>query len=307
MDRVSTAGGYASLLAGLQAAQARQTQAQNDVSTGKLGTDLKAYAGHADTLTATKAVQARTKVYIDTNTALADKLSAQDLALTELGKAADGARQAVTSAIANGDASGLMAALQGAFGQATGALNVQYQGRYLLGGGAGDRPPVTAASLESLSGGAAAVDGVFQDDGQGEVSRLDDSTSVRTGVNASDVGKPLLRAFADLQAFSAGQPFAGTLTAAQTAYLQQALTSFKTAAAGVVDATAGNGAVQNRVDQTLSALQDRAASLKGVVGDLTDVDLAEAATRLQLAQVAVQASAQVFSNLQGSSLLNVLK
>ena len=41
--------------------------------------------------------------------------------------------------------------------------------------------------------------------------------------------------------------------------------------------------------------------------DFIDVDMADAVTRLEAAKLAVQASAQVFSSLQQSSLLNVLK
>ena len=44
-----------------------------------------------------------------------------------------------------------------------------------------------------------------------------------------------------------------------------------------------------------------------MVGGITDVDMAEAVTRLESAKLAVQASAQVFASLQNSSLLNVLK
>jgi flagellar hook-associated protein 3 FlgL len=43
-----------------------------------------------------------------------------------------------------------------------------------------------------------------------------------------------------------------------------------------------------------------------VLGGITDVDMAAAVSRLQLAQTAMQASAQVFATLQGSSLLSVL-
>ncbi len=39
---------------------------------------------------------------------------------------------------------------------------------------------------------------------------------------------------------------------------------------------------------------------------MVDVDMAAAVSRLQLAQTALQASANVFATLTGSSLLNVL-
>lgn len=308
MNRISTTQSYSALLAGLQTAQARQSQAQQQVSTGKLGNDLKAYAAHADTLTATRSVAARTAAYIDSGQAIADRLSAQDLALGQLTSAADTARQAIMTALAQGDASGLMTAMQGALGQAAGALNTEFDGRRLFGGGNDQTPPVSAQSLSDLTA-APSVASVFRNDARAEVSRLDDQTTLKTGVLASDVGQPLLQSFADLQTFSQGPggPFSGKLTAAQESYLQGALAGFTAAHSGAVEATAANGAVQTRVDASMGGLRARDVQLKGVLGGLTDVDLGEAATRLQLAQVAVQASAQVFQTLQGSSLLNVLR
>ena len=47
--------------------------------------------------------------------------------------------------------------------------------------------------------------------------------------------------------------------------------------------------------------------LATMMGRLTDVDMAEAVSRLQQAQISVQAAAQVFVSLNGASLLNVLK
>ncbi len=43
-----------------------------------------------------------------------------------------------------------------------------------------------------------------------------------------------------------------------------------------------------------------------MIGDIADVDMADAVSKLQLAQVALQASGQVFASLNSSSLLNVL-
>ena len=50
----------------------------------------------------------------------------------------------------------------------------------------------------------------------------------------------------------------------------------------------------------------RRSMLEGMVGGITDVDMAEAISRLQQAQTTVQASAQVFSTLSQSSLLKLL-
>ena len=68
-----------------------------------------------------------------------------------------------------------------------------------------------------------------------------------------------------------------------------------------------NGVTQKRFESATTDLSNQADTLTIMVGGVTDVDMAEAVTRLQAAQLAVQASAQVFSSLQQSSLLNVLR
>jgi flagellar hook-associated protein 3 FlgL len=69
---------------------------------------------------------------------------------------------------------------------------------------------------------------------------------------------------------------------------------------------AQNGLMQNQVAGSLTALKSRQTALTTTLSDLTDIDQAAAATKLQLAQTALQASAQVFSSLKSVSLLNVL-
>ena len=54
-------------------------------------------------------------------------------------------------------------------------------------------------------------------------------------------------------------------------------------------------------------LEARHISLAGMLGDITDADLAKASTDLQQAQLSVQSAAYVFKALQASSLLNILR
>jgi len=101
-------------------------------------------------------------------------------------------------------------------------------------------------------------------------------------------------------------PLTGKLTQAQQDFLQGVLAQFDTATSGITDATAANGNLEKKVTDNQTALENRQTTLENVIGDISNADMAQAISNLQLAQVAVQASAQVFSKLQGSSLLNVL-
>ena len=307
MDRIGTATSYQSSLLNILSAQARLDTAQNQVSTGKLASDLKGYAAQADTLVATRSVAARNDAYVANNTALADRLGVQDQALTSVHDASTGARAAIAQALANGDASALTATLQAKFQQAASALNTQYQGVYLFGGGNNDTAPVVASQLSDLTG-AGGVAGVFKNGASTAIARLDDGTTVSTGQTASDVGTPLFTALQGVQAFTTGAngPLSGKLTPAQTTFLQGVLASFDAASDGLNTRVAQNGALQTQVSAALTTAKDRQTALTNTLGALTDADAAAAATRLNLAQTALQASAQVFSTLKNTSLLSVL-
>ena len=69
---------------------------------------------------------------------------------------------------------------------------------------------------------------------------------------------------------------------------------------------ARNGAMQNRVDAILKSQTEQKTSLDELLSTKTDADMAQAITDLQLSQVAIQASAQVISQLSQVSLLNYL-
>jgi len=307
MDRISSTSNYQSVLLSIMSAQNAQSTAEQQVTTGKLADDLSGYASQADALTASRSLQARLTTYQANGSALTDKLTAQDQALSSVATATQSASNAVTEALANGDATAMMTTLQSQLNTATSALNTQYNGSYLFAGANSSTAPVTASSLSDLtaSGGVA---GVFTNDQTKTVSRLDDNTTTTTGVLASDVGTPLFTALQSIQAYSAGPngPLTGTLTTAQTTFLQGVVTTLNSAYTSANNAVAANGVVQQQVAASQTSLKAQQTTLTSTLGDLTDADAATAATNLQLAQTALQASAQVFATLNNASLLSVL-
>jgi len=68
------------------------------------------------------------------------------------------------------------------------------------------------------------------------------------------------------------------------------LQTFDTANQGMTDTVASNGLMQNRVTQSQTTQEGRQTVLETMIGGITDVDLAEAASRLSQAPVALQAS-----------------
>ncbi len=308
MTRVSTLNSYENALANLMKAQGRLRDANNQVSSEKVATDSKGFGRSSETLTAMRSSQSRLQGFIQTAEALQQRLDTQNLALERLGESAQGARQAIAEALANGRGDALMTEIQGRFSEAVEALNTKHQGRYLFSGAQVDTAPFDAQTLGDLTVPADVGD-LFLNDAQKSTSRLDENSSITTGFLADELGEDLMEVFRAVQQLHTGPsgPIQGQLTAAQKTALSAAMDQFDTARRGIVDNTARNGALQNRVDQTLEAQEDQADSLEVMIGKRTDVDMAEALTRLQMAEFAVQASSQVVAGLRNASLLEYLR
>lgn len=306
--RVSTAGNYSTILQNLMAAQQKQLQAGNQVSTQKVGSDLKDYAKNAETLTAMQSTQSRLQVYLQQNAYIADKLSTQDLALNQVGDAAQAARQAIADALASGDGSSLMQTLNVQFSNAVQGMNTQSDGKYLFAGGQITTQPVSATTMSDLTAPATTIGGFFRNDTYKAQAKVDDGVTYTTGVLASDVGTGLLTAFKSVQAFqeSGAGPFTGQLTPAQITFLEGQLSAFDSARQGVTSVTAQNGQTQAQVATVKTAVTARSDTLAGMISGVTDVNMADAVSRLSQAQTAVQAAAQVFATLQQTSLVNLL-
>ncbi|MDB5465145.1 MAG: flagellin [Phenylobacterium sp.] len=308
VDRISTAGNYSAILANLMAAESRQVDAENRVSSQKNGNSLKDFANQAETLTAMKTVDSRITNYQDSNSQIAAKLTTQNTALSATADAATAVRQAITDALANDSADALMQQVQGQFQTAVSSLNAQYNGKYLFAGGQVDTQPVSATQLSDLTSGAP-ISSFFQNDSFKVQAKLDDSTTVTTGQLASNLGTNMMTSFQALQAFDTGGsgPLSGPLTAAQRTFLQNQLASWTTIGTDLTTATAQNGIIQNQVDTVGTRLVDQQNTLTGMIGNITDADMAKAATDLANANLSVQATAQVLQVMQSSSLLNLLK
>lgn len=309
MTRVSSNGNYSAVLANIQAAQQRQMEAGARVSTQKQGTDLKGYARNAEMLTAMKSIDARIGGYLEQSKLITDKLTTQDFALSQLTSSAQGTRETIAQALASGRADTLMQDLQGFFRNSVDGLNARYGGKYVFAGGQIDTLPVSATALADLTNPAYVISDFFHNDEFLTQAKVDDSTTVTTGLLADDLGTDLLTAFKDIQAFneSVDGPFQGNLTDNQRAFLEGVMDTWDSVHKDLINHTARNGMVQTRVDSVKVDLASRKISLAGMMGGITDADPAEAATALQQAGVAVQAAAQVFLSLQNSSLLNVLR
>ena len=308
MTRVSTFGNYQSALLNLMSAQSRGLEAQKRLSTEKIADDLSGYGRGAETLTALKSAQSRITGFIQTGEAVAARMTTQALAFDRVAGGADGARQAIAEAIAAGRADGLMLEMQSYFQTAQDGLNAKHQGRYLFAGGDTQNQPVTVDTLADLAA-APDVASVFANDELATVSRLDENATLQTGFLADDVGTELFQIFRDIQEYHTGPngPIDGQIDDATRDFLTTQLGRLRDAHNNITNEAARSGAIQARVDSILTSHDNQKISLQELIGDRTDADPAQAVTDLQMAQFSIQASAQVISQLQSTSLLNLLR
>ena len=306
MLRVSTASTYSAMLANLTQAQVRQNDAAQQVASEKNADDLKGYARNAEVLTAMRGVQVKVAGFLEQTSSLGARLEMQEIALTRAADSVSGAREAIADSLASDNAGTLMQALSGFFSDTVGALNTRHDGRYLFAGGQTDTLPVNSTGLASIAS-PATVAGQFDNDTMIISNRLDENTVMDTGFLASDLGTTAFTAFKAVKDYvDANGAFATPLTTAQKTFLTSQLAAFDTASQGLTDATARNGLMQNRLESARTDLTGRDTTLDGMVGDITNVNMAEALTKLEQAQLSVQAAAQVFQTLRGSSLLAIL-
>jgi flagellar hook-associated protein 3 FlgL len=308
VTRVTTPGNYSAVLANLLSAQRRQMEAGDKVATQRNGNDLKDYARNSEILTAMKAVQARLGVYADQSDLIADKLATQDTAIVRVADAAQQIRQIIAEALASGRVDTLVADMQAQMSNAVEGLNGRYGGKYLFAGGQVDTRPVTAQTLADLTSGPP-IASFFKNDQFRVQAKLDEATTVTTGILANEMGTAMLTQLQTFQAFNQGGsgPFTGAMTNAQRTFLEGQLGAWETIRLDVTNVAARNGTNQRRLDTVRADLTSRQNSLAGMVGDITDADMAEVSAQLQQAQLSVQSSAYVFQALQESSLINLLR
>lgn len=308
IDRVATNSQTQFLLTQIMQAQSKLDQTQQEVSSGKVANDYAGIGGKTAVLEAARSAASRADSY-QSNTQLAvTQADLQNTQLTSLAKLADQLRSSISSALANNDATGLMAQAQSIFDQASLILNSQdSNGNYIYGGEKDNTAPVTVTSLTALAA-LPSVSNAFANGTQAKSVYVADGEKVQVGVLASDIGTGLMQTLKDIATFDAGPSgnFATTLSAAQSSFLSGELPTVISASQNLNTATATNGFTFNRLQDAVTQQQSLSTLYKGFVSNIEDVNMGKAVMDLNQNQVALQAALQVTAQLNKVSLLNYL-
>jgi flagellar hook-associated protein 3 FlgL len=307
MTPVSTSALFSTALFNIENNENQVAKYTDQAGSGYVSQNLAGYGAQAGQLTALNSSNAKLNSYIAGATSLSSQLDMQNTALNQVSTATQAALSAIQTAVGQGSATTLMASLQAQLTNVASALNTQYNGQYLFSGGNVNTPPVADSTLSNLNL-PSDVTAAFTNGTAISATQLAGNTTVSTGQLASAISTPLFNALQQVQAYNAGPngPLSGTLTQAQTTFLQGVVSQFSSAVTTANNAEAVNGVVQGQVSDLQTGLTDQQTTLQGVISNITDIDAAQVSNQLTLAQDALQVSAQVFQGLQGSSLLNLL-
>jgi flagellar hook-associated protein 3 FlgL len=302
--RISTQAASQAALMDLMRAQREAYDARDQLASGKKAPDLKGYANTAETIISARAAQQRSESFANANSRIMNRLEVQDLAYQELSQAATDLRTTLTT----NDGSFIMDKVQEVFDQASAALNMRFNGSYVFGGVRTDALPFTADTIADLQAAAPDVSAMFDNAARRQTTMIEETITVDINSTASEVGTDLMASIERIADFNAGPdgPFSGQITENQQAFLETELANIIAAFDTINVAMAENGSRQKQVENAITGHEKRADYLTIMVAGIEDADMAEAATRFQQAQTAVQVSAQTFSTLSQISLLNFL-
>ena len=288
----------------LMRAQREAYDARDQLASGKKAPDLKGYANTAETIISARAAQQRSESFATSNSRIMNRLEIQDLAYQELSQAATDLRTALTT----NDGSFMMDKVQEVFDQASAALNMRFNGSYVFGGVRTDALPFTADTIADLQAAAPDVSAMFDNAPRRQTTMIEETITIDINSTASEVGTDLMASIERIADFNAGPdgPFDGQITENQQAFLETELANIIAAFDTINVAMAENGSRQKQVENATTGHEKRSDYLTIMVAGIEDADMAEAATRFQQAQTAVQVSAQTFSTLSQISLLNYL-
>jgi flagellar hook-associated protein 3 FlgL len=307
MERISTLANNQAMLAEFMRAQRSLLEAQREVSTEKKIHEFSDEPGAVGGLLAARATDAVTADYEATTEGVKSRLDLQDTHLEAIATVVSDLKQALTDALANDNGGSVRQVLDTAYSRVVSVLNTQIDGKYIYGGTRQDVPPVTARTLGQLVA-APDVDSVFQNNNVVQSARVANNQTISFGQLASEIGSGAFQVIRDLAALDAGAqgPFATAMTDAQSAAITAQLTPLDNASAAITLRQSENGSAFKTAESVLDQHADTRMTLASMISDIEDADMAEAITKVNNAQFALQASAQTFTSVQRMSLLDYL-
>lgn len=305
VGRVSSFGQQQLLIQSILDNQNKLFESQRQVSTGKKADDFQGLAGETGTILGARSFKARIETYQSTIDTIRGKLDANDVQIGGVLDGMEDMKEAIQTVLANGTARGFEELLEQTFKFTVNSLNTNIDGTYLFSGAETGTQPVNVSSLADLAALPSTAD-AFDNAAIAFEARIADGVSLEFGLLASDLATGIFDEMLALYNQHQLTPFDGNIDATQFSFLQTQLQSLTSAIDTLRQDHVSNGLAFERLEVVDQQHTDSVVFLETFIADLEDVNIAEAVTRLNNDQVALEASYQAITSLNQLTLLRFL-
>jgi flagellar hook-associated protein 3 FlgL len=278
---------------------------QTQVGSGQVSQTFDGISAQAQQLVSLQGQSTKITQYLSNNNLASQRTTAAETAITNMMNLATSFQTTLVNALNPGNA-GSMALNQTAqndMQQMAALLNTQFEGQYIFAGSATSTVPVNLSAPGFTAPGpvypSTPNTSYFQGNSTKLAVQVDDNFSVTYGTTADQTGfEELLRAM-HLAATAVTNP-------ADIPRLNEALRVAKLAISDMSAIQAQIGVVQNVLSNTQEAQNQFQLQLKQQIGNISNIDVAQASTDLTGTENTLQASYAVTARLSQLSLVNFL-
>ncbi len=306
MTRISTLAQQQTVVSQMLRAQTQAADSQRQVATGYKTDRFEGIARDTAALVSARAVESRTLQFIELGQQVSAQVAFQDTSLTAMYDTAKGLRDSLLHSLANNSGRTVAVDLDSAFVSGKAVLNTRYAGKYLFAGSRTDTQPFTAADLSALAAVATPVADFFQNSQQKAQVRIEQNVVIEHGILANDMGLDMMASIKRIAEHNAATPFSQVLTPADRAILQTEITNLDNVLSGIIRLQASNGFVANRIESITTRNEALETVNKQLIADISEVDMAEAISRLNQDKLSVEASYNLIRQISQLSLLDYL-
>ncbi len=308
MSRVSTFGQTQILIQSLLDNQRKVFDDQRQLASGKKAVTFAGLASDVASLIGAKSFKSRMESFKGIIKNVEARVEANDVQLNGVLTQSREFRQTLISVLAQDEALAFREVMTESFNFTMNALNTEVGGLFVFGGSKTDTPPINASDISDLIA-AASSDDLFQNDNRPPVARISDNVQMEFGIVASDIASDLFASYkriADYDANGGTGPINGKLTAAQRTFLKAELQLFDAAIDKIQSIQTRNGLRFERLQTLAGQHEDTLLFLEIFISEIEDTNMAEAVTRLNIDQVALEVSLQTMASLSRLSLLDFI-
>lgn len=306
MTRISTFAQQQALISQMMRGQTQVADTQRQVATGYKSDRYEGIARDAAALVGARAIESRTRQFIELGSQVTGTVDIQETSLSTMYDTVKGLRDSILKALANNSGITINVDLENAFDLSKSVLNTRVAGRYLFAGSRSDVEPFAAADLATLATAGPTAASYFQNSQEKPQVRLEQNLIIEYGVLGDDLGLEMMETVKRIAEYNTATPIGQNLTPADRAMLQSEIASLDNILTDVIKLQAGNGNVANRIESVTIRNEVFENVNKQLIADISEVDMAEAISRLSQDKLAVEASYNLIRQFSQLSLLNYL-